>query len=118
MNNIIYIIIIWIAINFIFPIFLKSVERQYQKEIDVMVKGFLWFLKQIIIRTLQLILIIFFLPNLLIGFFVQDIHFKRKRIKYFFDSFIMLKDGMFEKQFPHTLVKGFKYWIYYNKRRT
>lgn len=63
-EQILLVIILWLLINALFPLFLKSVDRLYQKEIDQFVAASLSIGVTILLRVFQLLSIIIMLPNI------------------------------------------------------
>ncbi len=110
MNEIITVFFIWIVINAFFPLFLNSIERQYQNQIDNVVGRVGKFLRKFFIKLIQLALIIFLFPNILVGMIAQNRQFKSFRMKAFFDPYVLMKDAILEKKFPNTFVTNFKIW--------
>lgn len=110
MNNLLLIFVIWIAVNAIFPLFLKSVERQYQRQIDFIIKGLFRIIKILLIRILQVIMILLFFPNILLALLFEKIKTNNPRLFYSFQLYISLKGALLEKDFPATFIKGFRIW--------
>ena len=73
-------------------------------------KGLFRTARILLIRILQIVLIIFVFPNILLALIFEKIKTKNKKLTYFFQNYIILKEGVLEKDFPDTLVRGFKIW--------
>ena len=110
MNNLLLIFLIWIGLNAIFPLFLKSVERQYQRQIDFIVKGLFRTIKILLIRILQVIMILLFFPNILLALLLKKIKTNNPRLYYSFQLYISLKDALLAKDFPAIFIKGYRIW--------
>lgn len=105
------IFVIWIAINFVFPLFFNSIERQYQNQIDMVVRSGVSLISQFFVRLLQLALIVIVFPNLLIGIIVQNRKFRSRRMNIIVENFVMVKNAVLERDFPNTFIRGFKVWL-------
>ena len=75
-KTIIYIMMVWSAMNIILPLFVNSIGRLYEKQIDSLVKslvslgkGWLFFFVKILITivltALQILLVVIMLPTML-----------------------------------------------------
>lgn len=65
-KSLFYVFIAWLLLNAIFPMFLNSIERLYQIKIDFIVRGITSLLKRIMLGVLQIILIIWCLPTIVL----------------------------------------------------
>jgi predicted membrane protein len=78
----IYIIIVWIAANALFPLFLNSVERLYQKQIDRTVAGTIRATKSFLLFLLRVFLIVLMLPTIVLVIIFERTFPKVFRIRY------------------------------------
>jgi len=65
-KSLFYVFIAWLLLNAIFPMFLNSIERLYQVKIDFIARGITSLLKWIMLGVLQIILLIWCLPTILL----------------------------------------------------
>ena len=65
-KSLFYVFIAWLLLNAIFPMFLSSIERIYKVKIDFIARGITSLLKRIILGVLQIILIIWCLPTIVL----------------------------------------------------
>ena len=65
-KSLFYVFIAWLLLNAIFPMFLSSIERIYKVKIDFLVRGITSLLKWIMLGVLQIILIIWCLPTIVL----------------------------------------------------
>lgn len=113
MNSLLLIFLIWLGVNALFPLFLKSVERQYQRQIDFIVKGLFRIIKIFLIRIVQVAMILLLLPNILIAVLLEKIKTSNPRSIYFwslYTSFKDLKEALLAKNFPAAFIKGYRIW--------
>ena len=68
-KTLIYIGVVWLFLNAIIPILFRSLERIYQRQIDLFVKGFVSILRLSILILMQGFLILLYLPTIILGTF-------------------------------------------------
>ena len=72
-KSLFYVFIAWLLLNAIFPMFLSSIERIYKVKIDFLVRGITSLLKWIMLGVLQIILIIWCLPTIVLMVLLERI---------------------------------------------
>ena len=72
-KSLFYVFIAWLLLNAIFPMFLNSIERLYKVKIDFIARGITSLLKRIILGVLQIILIIWCLPTIVLMVLLERI---------------------------------------------
>ena len=78
-----YIVIVWIAANAVFPLILNSVERLYQRQIDRTVAGTIRAAESFILTVIRVFLIILMLPTILVVKVFEKTFPRVFRIRYF-----------------------------------
>jgi hypothetical protein len=97
--------------NAIFPLILNSLERLYQPKIDGMVKGLAHLTKFLILGLLQLIVIVFFAPTILLVIMFEHIYpriFEFERVKR--SGIKQTMHTVMSKEFWSTMGRGFRIW--------
>jgi len=83
-----WIVTIWILSNALFPLFINSLERLYQRQIDNTVAGFLSICRMLLVGGLRLFFYVFFAPATLT---------------------IVLGEKMFPKHFTKGIFRDIRY---------
>ena len=73
-NTLIWLIIIWLLSNALFPLILNSLERLYENKIDFIVERSLKGLSWVFLCVIQMILICYFSPLILILALLERIY--------------------------------------------
>ena len=110
---ILFIALAWVVLNALFPLFLNSIERQYQSQIDGLVRGAITLSARGLLRFLQLFLLILMLPTILLTLLCERVYLKLFSIQYFADI-QLAKNAVLGKEFPDLFVRGLRAW---RKRR-
>lgn len=92
-----YIILVWLFINAIFPIFLNSIERIYQSQIDKHVKYLLSFTYSLTNKLIRYFLILFFAPIIILVIIFENIYPKLFNNEIIYSQ-KMLKETLFKKE--------------------
>jgi len=115
LQAIVWIALAWIGANAILPIFLNSIERQYQLQIDTIVMGSLGGFKWLLLRLFQLFLIILMLPSLVLLIFLEKVAPSLCQRKQYLRDLTAAKRATFEPNFPRILVGSFRAYAKYKK---
>jgi len=97
------------------PIFLNSIERQYQPQIDALVKGSLGGSKWVLLRLLQIFLIVLMLPSFILLIFLKRVAPSLCQRKQYLIDLAAAKHATLEKNFPSILVGSFRALAGYKK---
>jgi hypothetical protein len=115
-NTLIWVLVIWMLSNAIFPLVLKSIERLYQNEIDGAVDRGLRGLRWLILAACQVVLIAYFAPLILILALIERIYPSILKIK--FIEWTEIYPGMhllLTTRFWSTLASSFRQKLRKNK---
>ncbi|MFH0872746.1 MAG: hypothetical protein V1878_09710 [bacterium] len=74
LTTILWIVIVWIFLNALFPLLLNSIERLYQPQIDAAVGRMVGGARFIFLTLFQAILIVYFAPLLLLTVIIERIY--------------------------------------------
>lgn len=94
-------IITWLFANFLIPLLRNSLERVYKKQIDSFLTKSIHYLKVILWRIIQLILILPLAPTLL-SKIPNFMHLKAQ------NEYEPIADVLLDKNFPQKMLKSWK----------
>ena len=106
-RHVIYIVIGWLAVNVVFPLFLKSVDRLYEKQIDRCVAGVFRATKWFLLMLLRVFLIILTLPTIVLVIIFERVWPRIFHIRYFAEIQYSM-NLLFKRQFADVIVRDLK----------
>jgi O-antigen ligase len=109
-SSLLWIAGIWLIANAVFPLFLSSLERQYQPQIDSIVRSSINRSRRFIVRVFQLMLIVVMLPSFLIVTVAAKLAPQLVRTNAYLRDILLARNATFERDFPLTYMKLFRAW--------
>jgi hypothetical protein len=110
-STLIWVIGIWLFFNAVFPLLLNSFERLYQPQIDTGVRWLIRSMWIMFLALLQILLVAFLAPNILLIGLLERIYPRFFEIKWVKETYVYpTMHLLMTKQFWPTLATGFREW--------
>lgn len=109
MKTVFILIISWIALNIFIPVTIRSIERQFQKQIDCFIFRVLTLFKKLPFELFRIVLVILMLPNIILFNLLHGCFPKLYNSSSFFKVGLDFFKGILRKDFRKnykTLIKN------------